>query len=192
MSGNKMNSKTFRLTNTLTEIKNAIDCLFENGYKWPALLNIFSLIDICSSICMAETIGNAQRYKAYLKKCMMPKIPGTCDITLEEYWAMRCSVLHAYRSVGDNTDRQGLRLVYFYSNEEEKVQIAKEIEKRDSRKYILMDLESVKLMARDALNYLLVNCETDKEIKRNIEIQADTILSDYSSYRIENFIKSTL
>ena len=65
--------------------------------------------------------------------------------------------------------------------------MTKEIEQRESRGFILMNIETIKWLAIDALNYLTINCDKDKDLMKNIESRVNTLISDYEFYCMENF-----
>jgi len=182
-----MSPPVFRALSTIGELQRAMECLFQHGHQRPALILIFSIVDICSSLALDER-SNGLRFQKLLQLAMMPKSKHW-DVKPEDLWSARCSVLHSYRADGERTEKDGLRPVYFYVNGEDEAHLRREISKRKKREFLLIDMETMKWIAIDAVNFVHMHSDAGDEYADVMEANAPTVLSDLAGYQVENFIQ---
>lgn len=95
-----MQPRTITVLIVLGDLKNAFLSLLRDRCRNPALLNIYSFIDICAALANDGKAKNHDIFETYLKEfCTVPWV--ACSPY--DLWAARCSLVHAFSPLGHHT-----------------------------------------------------------------------------------------
>jgi hypothetical protein len=167
----------------LGDLKNAFETLLREKRKNPALLNIYSFIDICAALANDGKTENRTIFEACLTEfaIMSGKPFSTYDL-----WAARCSLLHAYSPLGRHTEnRDGAKPIFYYSWPERQDAMEAILKARGYAAFILLNVEDIKWVAVDVLNSLHRRIDSDPAFERRFLQNAQHFLYDLQAFKLE-------
>jgi hypothetical protein len=138
------------LENVFNEMSAAIEVCLKSNIKLPALLLVYTLIDIASWLDSDEK-SVKKRFTGWVDKYMLPN--NTLRCTSLELYAARCGLLHNYSATSDLTSDEVRRIFYAW---------------RPSRVEDLAGLIEL---------YTQVMARLGKEAEQIVALQAEDILS---------------
>lgn len=178
-----MQARTLTIVIVLVDLKNAFLLLLRDKHKNPALLNMYSFIDICAALANDGKTENRAIFESYLKDfAMMSGKPfSTYDL-----WAARCSLLHAYSPLGRHTERaNGARPIFYYSWPDRREEMEGVLRAKGYGDFLLLEVEDVKWVAIDTFNSLHRRVETDAAFEARFLTNAEHFLFDLQAFKLE-------
>jgi len=167
----------------------AFDALLKKR-KGPALLLLYSFIDICASLANADPHTKLpDRFKSYLKTHAL------CRWSLfspDDLWAARCSLLHAYSPFGDHTKkRNGAKPIFYYAWPEKPDTLEMLLQSRGQKNFVIVDVKQIKSIALSAFNSLFRELEEDPTLEATVASNAKQLLRMIHDIHIEQFMEWT-
>lgn len=178
-----MQARTLTIINALLDLKHAFSLLLKEKHKNPALLNIYSFIDICAALANDGKTGNQVIFRTYLQDfAMMSGKP----FSPYDLWAARSSLLHAYSPLGDHTKKpNGAKPIFYYSWPERREDVEAILQAKGYTHFILLEVEDIEWVAIDAFNSLLRRIETDRAFEACFLNNAQHFLFDLHFFKLE-------
>jgi hypothetical protein len=176
-------ARTLTILILLGDLKHAFETLLREKRKNPALLSIYSFIDICAALTSAAKTENRVIFETCLAEfAMMTRKPfSTYDL-----WAARCSLLHAYSPLGRHTDKlNGARPIFYYAWPERKDEMEAALKARGYIDFILLNVEDIKWIAIDVLNTIQRRVESDPAFEQRFLENAQHFLYDLQAFKLE-------
>jgi hypothetical protein len=176
-------ARTLTILVLLGDLKHAFETLLREKRKNPALLNIYSFIDICAALTNDGKTDNRVIFETCLAEfaTMARKPFSTYDL-----WAARCSLLHAYSPLGRHTEKlNGARPIFYYAWPERQDEMEAALKARGYTDFILLNVEDIKWVAIDVLNTLHRRVESDLAFERRFLDNAQHFLYDLQAFKLE-------
>lgn len=166
------------------DLKSAFLKLLESKHKNPALIILYTFIDICASLANESKKKNREIFQSYLERYLVRRKPPFSNFDL---WAARSSIVHSYSPIGNHTGKEkNAKPIFYYSWPEKKEDVETEIIRRGYSDFILLDIEEIKWVAIDCFNNFYRRIEDNAHFEDLVLNNAEHILSDLNSYRYEN------
>lgn len=179
-----MQPRTITILIVLGNLKSAFLSLFREGCRNPALLNIYSFIDICAALANDGKSDNRDIFEAYLKQfCSIPW--ATCSPY--DLWAARCSLVHAFSPLGRHHTAKpdGARPIFYYSWTDQRAELEQVVRSKGYSNFLILDINHVKHIAIDAFNSLNHRVETDAVFESRFLQNAEDFLFDLQDFKLE-------
>ncbi|QOR61300.1 hypothetical protein ACM66Z_07545 [Sulfurovum sp. ST-21] len=181
-----MKARTLTVITMLLDLKAAALKLLRSDHRNPALLNFYTLIDICASLSNENKQQSREIFETFLS--------NFAEMTTWEFystydlWSARCSLVHTYSPFGYHTNKQnnGARPIFYYSWAEEEPKIRAALEKRGYSDFILLDTEEIKTIAIDAFNTMYKKITEDPEFEKLFIKNAKHLLPSLQNMRFED------
>ena len=179
-----MNTQALSALSLLNELKDAAFDALKRKHKNPALLLLYSFIDICATLADRPPASrNRERFESYLRAHALCK---WTRFSTYDLWAARCSLLHAYSPLGDHTERaNGAKALFYYSWPERPDQMADLLRSRGYKDFVLVDVEEIKTIAVSAYNTLWMRVDQNPEVELVVSENARHLLRDSHYIRLE-------
>jgi hypothetical protein len=176
-------ARTLTILIILGDLKHAFETLLREKRKNPALLNIYSFIDICAALVNDGKTENRAIFEACVTEfAMMARKP----FSVYDLWAARCSLLHAYSPLGRHTEKaNGAKPIFYYSWPERQDEMEAILKARGYADFILLDIEDIKWVAIDVLNTLHRRMDSDPALERRFLENAEHFLYDLQAFKLE-------
>jgi len=177
-----MSPERLRLQVILIEIQEAIRLLLRGRLQHPALLLMYSFIDICASLVRPASVrGNREIFENYLKNFSTIRWRL---FTPFELWAARSSLLHSYSPLGHNTGPGSARALFYYSHPDTKEVMDAELKARGYTNYVVVDIEQIHLVTYDAFNQVLFRMDDDEEFEKHVVANGQDILAELKHFKL--------
>jgi hypothetical protein len=176
-------ARTLTILILLGDLKHAFETLLREKRKNPALLNIYSFIDICAALTNDGKTENRAIFETCLAEfaTMARKPFSTYDL-----WAARCSLLHAYSPLGRHTEKlNGARPIFYYAWPERQDEMEAALKARGYADFILLNVEDIRWLAIDVLNTLHRRVESDPAFEKRFLDNAQHFLYDLQAFKLE-------
>lgn len=178
-----MQGKTLKVMSVLLEVRGAFLKLLKSSYKRPALLNIYTFIDICASLASASKQSNRKTFESYLETFLNVQRE---KFSVYDLWAARSSVVHAYSPFGDHTARErGAKPIFYYTWPEKKEEVEALLRDRGYKDFTLVDIIEIKWVALEAFDNFYRRVEEDTGFEQLVQKNAEHLLSNLHFYRLE-------
>ncbi|WP_415890959.1 hypothetical protein ACMXYV_06615 [Neptuniibacter sp. SY11_33] len=181
-----MKPRTLTVMTMLLDLKAAAFSLLEDKHKNPALLNMYSLIDICASLSNRGKKQNRDIFESFLKDFAV--LTKWDRYTTQELWAARSSLLHSYSPFGHHTNKENstVRPIFYYSWPESKDEVQSVLEDKGYSNFILLDVEEIKWLALDVFNAMHLKVEEDEEFEALFLENSKNMLPSLHHLRFED------
>lgn len=181
-----MRPRTLTVMTMLLDLKAAALDLLRSEHRNPALLNLYTFIDICASLSNDGKKQNREIFETYLTEYAVSAIWEF--YTPYDLWAARSSLLHTYSPLGHHTNKEdnGARAIFYYSWPEKESDVKSALEQRGYSNFILIDAEEVKQIAIDAFNKMHLKIKDDVEFEQLFIDNAKHILPSLDKMRLED------
>ena len=176
-----MQPRTLTVVTVLVDLKNAFLSLLRERRKNPALLMMYSFIDICAALVNDGKKKNRAIFEACLQDhAMMPGKP----FTTYDLWAARCSLLHAYSPLGDHTEK-GAKPIFYYSWPESPEEMRAALKSKGYTDYVLLNVEDIQWVALDVINSILMRLDRDSAFEARFLENSQHFLFDLQAFKLE-------
>lgn len=178
-----MQPRTITVLIVLGDLKNAFLSLLRDRCRNPALLNIYSFIDICAALANDGKAKNHDIFETYLKEfCTVPWV--ACSPY--DLWAARCSLVHAFSPLGHHTAKpDGAKPIFYYSWTDRREEFQRVVQSKGYTEFLILDIDHVKHVAIDAFNSLYRRVETDEVFESRFLQNAEHFLFDLEAFKLE-------
>ena len=173
-----MKAKTLATISMLLDMKEASLELLGKNHRNPALLSIYTFIDICASLANNGKTQNQDIFKSYLEN--FASLSKWNRYTSYDLWAARSSLLHTYSPLGNHTNKSKnpAQIIFYYSWPEKKEDMQLLLELRGYKNFLLLDINEIKRIATDSFNTMYNKIESDPDFE------------DLFLYNSKNFLPS--
>lgn len=120
----RMQARTLTILTILNDLKHAVDLLLREKRRIPALLNMYSLIDICAALSNDGKEQNKEIFEACLNE--YGGLSGK-NVTAFDLWAARSSLVHTYSPLGRHTKPGGAKPIFYFSRPEPREEMEKAV-----------------------------------------------------------------
>ena len=180
-----MNPRTLAALSLLNDLRHSAFEALGRKHKYPALLLLYSFIDICASLSeVPPAKSNSERFKSFLSKYAL------CHWELfrpYDLWAARSSLLHAFSPLGDHTDKPiGAVPIFYYAWPETEAEVRQTLVSRGYTDFILIDVQTISSLAVSSFNSLWMHIEQDTAFESIFLANAEHLLKDLFQHRLEN------
>lgn len=178
-----MQPRTITILIVLGDLKYAFLSLLRERCGNPALLNIYSFIDICATLANDGKAENRNIFEAYLKEfCTIPWVA----FSAYDLWAARCSIVHAFSPLGRHTAKpDGAKPIFYYSWTDRREEFDLVVRAKGYSDFLILDIDHVKHVAIDAFNSLYKRVETDEAFESRFLKNAEHFLFDLQAFKLE-------
>lgn len=182
---NGMNPRTLSALSLLNDLRHAAtELLSERKRKYPALLLLYSFIDICASLAQESPAkSNRARFESYVLRYAL--LNWT---TFKPYdlWAARSSLLHAYSPLGEQTDKSnGATPIFYFAWPETEAVVRESLVSRGYSDFIVLDVQTIKHIAISGFNSMWSRIESDAAFEAIFRANAEHLLKDLFQHRLE-------
>ena len=179
-----MQARSLVINTLLLDLTNAFLLLLERKHKYPALLNMYSFIDICAALANDGETNNRVIFERYVRG--LPMMSGK-PFSPYDLWAARSALLHAYSPLGHHTAKSdAARPIFYYSWPERREEAEGVLRAKGYGGFILLEVEDVKWVAIDALAWLQHRVETNAAFESRFLSNAQHFLFDLQSFKLES------
>ena len=184
-----MNLQVFMALSLLNDLKAAAVDAIEERHKGPALLLLYSFIDICASLANADPRAKlGDRFREYVQKYSLCK---WTEFTPHDLWAARSSLLHAYSPFGDHTKRaDGARPIFYYAWPEKRHEVEEILSSRKHTNFLVVDVDTILSIATSAYNGLIIATEQDPAVEHTVASNAVNLLRMSEDVRLEQAMET--
>jgi len=181
-----MNARTLTVITHLLDLKAAAFDLLRSRHRNPALLNLYTFIDICASLSNSGKKQNRDIFESYLKT--FSTFSKWERYTPYELWAARSSLLHSYSPFGYHTEKEKspARPIFYFSWPEKEAEIQLALEGRGYSNFLLLDVQEIKHLAVDTFNTMHRKIELEPEFETLFLKNAQNILPSLYHMRLED------
>ncbi len=178
-----MQPRTITILIVLNDLKYAFLSLLRERCRNPALLNIYSFIDISAALANDGKSKNRDIFETYLKKfCTVPWI--ACSPY--DLWAARCSLVHAFSPLGRHTAKpDGAKPIFYYSGTDRREELERVVREKGYTDFLILDIDHVKHVAIDAFNALHKQVAVDGVLELRFLNNAEHFLFDLQTFKLE-------
>lgn len=179
-----MDARTLSTLSVLNDLRHAASEALDRKHKYPALLLLYSFIDVCSSLA-EEPPGkrDGDRFQSFLSLYALSSWALFKSLDL---WAARSSLLHAYSPHGRQTQKpNGAVPIYYFASPETEVEMREHLLSLGYSKFVLVDVQTIKHIAVSAFNALWSRIESDVAFKQIFLSNAEHLLKDVVQHRLE-------
>ena len=180
-----MNPLTLSALGQLNDLRHAALDALKAKHKYPALLLLYSFIDICAAISDdADTKDNRQRFETFLTQ-----YSGINWKTFTTYdlWAARSSLLHSFSPLGNHTKPgKGARPIFYFAWPETQEEVRTALESKGYDEFLLLDVQTVKFIAVDCFNAIWRRVDHEPLFEKTLIANSRHLLKDLFQMRLEN------
>jgi hypothetical protein len=180
-----VNPLTLSTLGQLNDLRHAALDALKAKHKYPALLLLYSFIDICAAISVeADTKDNRLRFETFLKQ-----YSGTNweTFTTHDIWAARSSLLHTFSPLGNHTKPgKGARPIFYFAWPEKQSEVQVALEARDYKDFLLLDVQTIKFIAIDCFNAMWRRVEHEPPFEETLIANSRHLLKDLFQMRLED------
>ena len=180
-----MNPLTLSTLGQLHDLRHAALEALKAKHKYPALLLLYSFIDICAAVSdEAETKGNKLRFETFLTQ-----YAGTNweTFTTHDLWAARSSLLHSFSPLGNHTKPgKGARPIFYFAWPEKQPDVQAALESRGYKDFLLLDIQSIKFIALDCFNAMWRRVDHEPLFEEILVANSRHLLKDLFQMRLED------
>jgi hypothetical protein len=178
-----MQPRTITILIVLNDLKYAFLSLLRERRKNPALLNIYSFIDICAALANDGKSENRDIFETYLKEfCTTPWVA----FSAYDLWAARCSIVHAFSPLGRHTAKpDGAKSIFYYSWTDRREEFERVVREKGYTDFLILDIDHVKHVAIDAFNSLHKLVAADEALESRFLKNAEHFLFDLQAFELE-------
>ena len=180
-----MNPLTLSTLGQLNDLRHAALEALKAKHKYPALLLLYSFIDICAAVSdEAETKGNKLRFETFLTQ-----YAGTNweTFTTHDLWAARSSLLHSFSPLGNHTKPgKGARPIFYFAWPEKQPDVQAALESRGYKDFLLLDIQSIKFIALDCFNAMWRRVDHEPLFEEILVANSRHLLKDLFQMRLED------
>lgn len=179
-----MQPRTITVLIVLGDLKHAFLSLLRERCRNPALLNIYSFIDICAALANDGKAENRDIFETYLKEfCTVPWV--ACSPY--DLWAARCSLVHAFSPLGRHTAKpDGAKPIFYYSWTDRREEFQRVVQSKGYTEFLILDIDHVKHVAIDAFNSLYRRVKTEEVFELRFLQNAEHFLFDLEAFKLED------
>ena len=180
-----MNPRTLSALSLLNDLKHTAFEAMERRHKYPALLLLYSFIDICASVSDVKPPSKTNRtcFESYLKRYALLNWGKFLPYDL---WAARSSLLHTYSPLGDHTKKpNGAKPIFYFAWPETEDELRDSLLSRGYSNFILLDIQAIKHIAISSFNAMWSHIENDAEFEANFQANSEHLLKDLFQNKLE-------
>jgi hypothetical protein len=179
-----MEPRTQTIISVLVDLKNTFLLLLKEQHKHPALLIIYSFIDICASLANQDKHKPGDIFRTYLERFYFKKTSDK-PFSPHDLWAARSSLLHSYSPLGNHTKPDRAKPIFYYSWPERRENVEATLRAKKYTDFILLEVEDIEWIAIDAFNHLLCRIEADTTFEKCFLRNAQHFLFDLYFFKLE-------
>ena len=181
---NGMNPRTLSALSLLDDLRHAATEVLERKRKYPALLLLYSFIDICASLAQESPAkSNRARFESYV---LNYALVGWTTFKPYDLWAARSSLLHTYSPLGEQTEKpNGATPIFYVAWPKTEAVTRESLASRGYSDFIVLDIQTIKHIAISAFNALWSRIESDAAFEAIFRANAEHLLKDLFQHRLE-------
>lgn len=179
-----MNPRTLSALSLLNDLRHAAFEALGRKHKYPALLLLYSFIDICASLAEEPpTKRNDARFQSFLSQYALSSWTLFRPYDL---WAARSSLLHAYSPLGFHTEKtNGAVPIFYFIWPETETEVREHLVSRGYSSFVLIDVQTIKHIAVSAFNAMWSRIENEPTFEAIFLENAEHLLKDIFQHRLE-------
>jgi hypothetical protein len=186
----ELTPRVFTILSVLNDLKDAFLTLLVKSNKHPALLMIYSFIDICAALARKDGPRTNKRvFTEYLEEFLTAGTRRT--LPPAQLWAARSALLHTFSPLDDHTGPGKSKPIFYYSWTEKKDEVRRDLKERGYSDFTLLSVNEIKGIAIWAFNGMMMRVERDEEFRNRVVGNAEHLLLDYNATRVEAFLRHT-
>lgn len=178
-----MQPKMLTTLSVLNDLRHAAAEALARKHRLPALLLLYSFIDVCASLtCEDPKAKNGERFINYLKRYYLPNWD---DVTPEDLWAARSSLLHSFSAIGRNTKSGAARPIFYFAWPEKKDAVRAVLDVKGYSNYVLLDVSDVKGISVWCFNSFLRRVQDEPDFENRVVSNSEHLLKDLFQHGLE-------
>ena len=180
-----MNPLTLSALGQLNDLRHAALDALKARHKYPALLLLYSFINICAAISDdTNTKDNRARFEDFLERYSGFNWKS---FTRHELWAARSSLVHTFSPLGNHTKPgKGARPIFYFSWPETESEVRVALEARNYSDFVLIDVQTIKHIAVGCFNAMWRRVEDEPTFEANLIENSRHLLKDLFQLRLED------
>jgi len=181
-----MNAATLSVLGQLNDLRHAALEALGAKHKYPALLLLYSFIDVCAAVADdKQPKTNRKRFESFLQE--YARRSNWQSFTTYDLWAARSSLLHSFSPLGQHTEpEKGARPIFYFAWPETKQEVEAALNDRGYSGFLLLDVQTIKLVAVDCFNTMWSRVEEDLEFENLVAENGRHLLKDLFQMRLED------
>jgi hypothetical protein len=180
-----MNAATLAALSHLGDLRSAALESVQSKHKYPALLLLYSFIDVCAAVCDdGQPKDNRGRFEAFLLK--HASLTTWQSFTTYDLWAARSSLLHSFSPLGNHTKPgKSARPIFYFAWPETKDEVNEALRQRGYSGYLLLDIETIKWLAVDCFNTMWRRVDNEPAFEQLIATNSRDLLRNLFQMKFE-------
>lgn len=181
-----LSPRVYTILSVLNDLKDAFLTLLLKPNKHPSLLMMYAFMDICAALSRKESVrSNKKVFTDFIEEFATV---GRGSITPAQLWAARSAMLHTFSPLGHLTGTGKSKPIFYFSWTEKRDEIQRSLEERGYSDFSLLAVNDIKGLAIWAYNGMISRLETDSSFRARVIANAEHLLLDYNTYRVEGFL----
>ncbi|NPC57855.1 hypothetical protein [Caenimonas soli] len=177
-----MKARTLTALSVLNDLRHAAYEALERKHRYPALLLLYSFIDICASLaCEQPTVNNGTRFKSYVNR--YGHTSGA--VTVEDLWAARSTLLHSFSPLGRNTESGAARPIFYFAWPETSEAVRAVLDSKGYSDYLLLDVGHIKTISIWCFNAFWRRVQTEPDFEEVMLQNSEHLLKDLFQHGLE-------
>ena len=180
-----MNPLTLSALGQLNDLRHAALDALTARHKYPALLLLYSFIDICAALSdEVDSKDNRSRFETFLNQYAGL---GWETFTTHDLWAARSSLLHSFSPLGSHTKPgKGARPIFYFAWPETHAEVKTALEAKGYRDFLLLDVQTIKFVAVGCFNAMWRRVEHEPTFEKALIANSRHLLKDLFQMRLED------
>ena len=180
-----MNPLTLSALGQLNDLRHAALDALKAKHKYPALLLLYSFIDICAAVSdEARTKDNKLRFEKFLRQYASL---SWNTFTTHDLWAARSSLLHSFSPLGNHTrPGKGARPIFYFAWPETQAEMHTALEAKGYNDFWLLDVQTIKFIAVGCFNAMWRRVDHEPLFETALIANSRHLLKDLFQMRLED------
>lgn len=180
-----MNPLTLSTLGQLNDLRRAALEALKAKHKYPALLLLYSFIDICAAVSdETQTKNNRLRFETFLTRYAGSDWK---TFTTHDLWAARSSLLHSFSPLGNHTmPGKSARTIFYFAWPKTQPDVHAALEARGYKDFLLVDLQTIKFIAMDCFNAMWRRVDHEATFEETLIANSRHLLKDLFQMRLED------
>ena len=180
-----MNPLSLSALGQLNDLRHAALDALKAKHKYPALLLLYSYIDICAAVSdEMGTKDNRRRFETFLKD--YAGLSWTTFST-HDLWAARSSLLHSFSPLGNHTrPGKGARPIFYFAWPETQAEVQTALEAKGYGDFVLLDVQTIKFIAVGCFNAMWRRVDHEPLFEKTLIANSRHLLKDLFQMRLED------
>jgi hypothetical protein len=179
-----MQARTLAIMIELLELKNAFVFQLREKRKNPALIMMYSFIDICAALVNDGKEDNSAIFQSCIKEhAIMDRKP----FTSYDLWAARSSLLHSFSPLGrHHKPEKGAKPIFYYAWNDSREELETVLRAKGYTDVILLEIEAIQWAAIDILNSIYRHIDSTPGFEARLLRNAEHFLFDLQAFKLED------